>query len=117
MKNAWYQIGRMYEKERGVRRNIARAAAWYRKAAEQGLASAQISLAGRYRCAQRIPQDGAHAVTWHREPSCPGNANVRINFGILSDCSRGPAENQAEAARDPPSVHAYCSETISGFPS
>jgi TPR repeat protein len=42
------KLGLMYDKGWGVARNDAEAIHWYRKAAEQGLAPAQVILAGRY---------------------------------------------------------------------
>src|SRR5215469_9598956 len=40
------------------------AARWYRKAAEQGLALAQVGLGELYRTGQGVPQDYAQAVAW-----------------------------------------------------
>ena len=41
-----------------------RAAAWFRKAADQGLAGAQSILANLYEDGRGVPQDPAEAARW-----------------------------------------------------
>jgi hypothetical protein len=48
-----------------VPQDFAQAAAWFRKAAEQGDADAQYSLGGLYYIGQGVPQDWAEAYYWN----------------------------------------------------
>ena len=59
---AQYNLGVMYENGRGVPQNDAEAVKWYRKAAEQGLASAQNNLGVMYANGEGVPQNDAEAV-------------------------------------------------------
>ena len=57
---------------------------WYRKAADQGYAAAQASLAKLYVTGRGVPQDYAQAMAWFRKaadqgdrPARPASANLR----------------------------------------
>ena len=80
---AQYRIGRMYNKGRGVRPDIAEAAKWYRKAAEQGHANAQYNLGDLYRKGQGVPLDLAETVKWFRKAAEQGHADAQYNLGDL----------------------------------
>ena len=54
----------MYAKGRGVPQDDAEAAAWYRRAAEQGDADAQFGLGAMYAEGRGVPQDDPEAHTW-----------------------------------------------------
>ncbi len=57
----------MHAKGRGVPQGDAEAAArWYRKAADQGHASAQFNLGSMYERGRGVPQDDAAALKWYR---------------------------------------------------
>ena len=47
-RNAQYQLGNMYGSGQGVSKDYVEAAKWYRKAAEQGVAKAQLGLGVMY---------------------------------------------------------------------
>jgi len=53
-----------YEKGQGVPKDYAEAMQWYRKAAEQGLASAQNNLGFMYSLGHGAPQDYVEAYKW-----------------------------------------------------
>ena len=54
----------MYAEGQGVPQDDAKAVKWYRKAAEQGYAKAQLSLGLAYGLGQGVPQDLAQAHMW-----------------------------------------------------
>ena len=57
-------LGVMYGLGKGVERDYAEAAKWYRKAAEQGDALAQFSLGEMYRLGKGVEKDYAEAYAW-----------------------------------------------------
>ena len=57
----------------------AEAVKWYRKAAEQGLASAQCYLGLRYDFGKGVPEDDAEAVKWYRKAAEQGLASGSHN--------------------------------------
>jgi TPR repeat protein len=58
-------LGDLYEAGLAEPQDFAQAAAWFRKAAEQGDAEAQYSLVGLYYIGQGVPQDWEEAYFWH----------------------------------------------------
>ncbi|MDR2220348.1 MAG: sel1 repeat family protein [Methylobacillus sp.] len=82
--NIQFEIGRRYEKgeyriDRFVRKpDYAEAAKWYRKAAEQGVAGAQIALGKMYKYGYGVEQDDAQAVAWFRKAA--GQARERGDY-------------------------------------
>ena len=70
-----YHLGMMYFKGRGVTKDVAEAAYWFRKAAKQGAAGAQFVLGG---ILLHDPDDGrgkdvARAVKWLLKAARQGN--------------------------------------------
>ncbi|MNV95887.1 Localization factor PodJL [compost metagenome] len=54
----------MYHNGKGVQRDLRQAAAWFRKAAEQGDSSAQLNLGAMYAVGQGVVQDHKLAYVW-----------------------------------------------------
>ena len=54
----------LYDDCDGVSQDYVQAAAWYRKAADQGFAAAQYGLGRCYYTGQGVPQDYAEAYFW-----------------------------------------------------
>ena len=68
----YYQLGQKYRLGEGVKQDYARAAEWYRKAAEQGHAAAQGHLGVMYASGEGVKQDYAQAVEWYRKSAEQG---------------------------------------------
>ncbi|WP_304666925.1 tetratricopeptide repeat protein, partial [Neisseria bergeri] len=66
----------------GVRQDYAQAVQWYRKAAEQGYAGAQVNLGLMYEQGQGVRQDYAQAVQWYRKAAEQGYAGAQVNLGL-----------------------------------
>ena len=54
---AMYAVGKLYERGRGVQRDLTKAAEWYQKAADAGQTSAQSRLGIMYFEGRGVPQD------------------------------------------------------------
>jgi TPR repeat protein len=65
-------VGVMYELGQGVAQDYAQALAWYRKAADQGNAGAQINLGDMYRDGHGVPQDYVRAHMWYNLAASQG---------------------------------------------
>jgi len=61
-RNAQYTLGRMYYNGRGVQKDYATAAKWFREAANNGHIRAASSLASMYSDGKGVPQDYAEAL-------------------------------------------------------
>ena len=66
----------MYDNGEGVPQDDAEAVRWYRLAADQGDARAQVILGGMYDNGRGVPQDDAEAVAWTRKAAEPGRATA-----------------------------------------
>jgi TPR repeat protein len=64
---AEFKPGASYEFGNGVTKDYTKAVMWYRKAAEQGMASAQYFLGGCYRDGKGVGTNIVEAVTWFRK--------------------------------------------------
>ena len=62
----------MYESGQSVQRDYAEAVKWYRRAADQGSASAQWLLASMYEVGSGVPQDYVQAHMWYNLSATQG---------------------------------------------
>ena len=67
----------------------AAAVAWYRKAAEQGHAVAQLFLGITYQNGKDVPQDYAAAAAWYRKAAEQGNQFAQFNLGVMYEIGQG----------------------------
>lgn len=96
--DALYQKGRAYHYGDGVRQDYAEAVRWYRKAAEEGHATAQCALGNRYSFGEGVPQDYAQAVHWYRKAAEQGQANAQYNLAFYYEKGRGVPQDYEQAA-------------------
>src|SRR5271157_4999690 len=95
---AQVKLGGLYYVGHGVQQDYAQAAAWYRKAADQGLAEAQFMLGVYYDSGGRsVPQDYAQAATWYRKAADQGFAVAQYSLGILYSRGQGVPQSFAES--------------------
>lgn len=73
------------------------AAAWYRKAADEGNTEAQIHLADLYRDGRGVTRDMAQAVDWYRKAADHGDAGAQGTLGILYSVGMGVTRDDVEA--------------------
>jgi TPR repeat protein len=87
----------MYREGRGVAQDYAVAAVWYRKAADQGDASAQNNLGFMYHRGRGVPQDYAAAAVWYRKAADQGNASAQNDLGFMYGEGRGVPQDYVQA--------------------
>jgi len=72
----------MHQNGWGVPQNLTEAVKWYRKAAEQGAASAQYNLGFMYLNGQGVPQNYAEAEKWYRKAAEQGDVDALQILGL-----------------------------------
>ena len=76
--------------------NDAQAAAWYRKAAEQGHAEAQFTLGGMYYEGEGVTRDYGQAAAWFRKAAEQGDARAQFTLGGMYYEGKGvPQDDEA----------------------
>ncbi len=66
----------------GVRQNYERAAYWFRKAGEQGVANARYNLGVLYHQGLGVGQDLEEAIKWYKASADLGHPEAQYNLGI-----------------------------------
>ncbi len=92
---AQYYLGNLYMTGLGVPQDYAEAERWYRRAVEQGYASAQFNLGVKYY--NSLPQDYAEAAKWFRKAANQGNADAQYNLGVIYDKGYGVPQDYVQA--------------------
>ena len=77
-------LGLMYDTGEGVPQNDAEAVRWYRMAAEQGHAKAQVNLGVMYYTSEGIPKDYVQAYAWFNIAAAQGNETAKENLEIIT---------------------------------
>ena len=67
------------------------------KAAEQGLAEAQIVLGLMYARGEGVAQDDKQAVAWYRKAAEQGNVDAQYNLGVKYEYGKGVAQDYKQA--------------------
>ena len=96
---AQFTLGSCYANGRGVVRDYAEAAKWYRLSAEQGYAAAQNRLGV---CCSRglgVAQNYTEAVSWYRKAAEQGNAFAEDNLGACYSSGHGVVRDFTEAVK------------------
>ncbi len=88
-----FQLGRSHD----AAKDYQNALIWYRKAAEQGHASAQSNLGTMYRNGRGVTQDDQQAVAWYRKAAAQGNAYAQNNLGWMYQNGRGVTQDDQQA--------------------
>lgn len=92
-------LGRLFHSGKGVVRDDVQAAAWFRKAADQGNIDAQLNLGFMYEDGEGVPQDTAEAARWFRKAADQGNAAAQSFLGVLYYAGQGVPQDYNEAVR------------------
>ncbi|KAG0238887.1 hypothetical protein BGW42_000048 [Actinomortierella wolfii] len=82
-----------------VKKNVEDSAWWYRKAADQGDATAQFILGETYENGQGVDASDVQAVTWYRNAAVHGVAKAQVNLGEMYEEGRGVRQDDAEALK------------------
>jgi TPR repeat protein len=79
------------------KKNYAEAMRWYRVAAGQGNALAQVGIGNLYGMALGVPQDYAEALRWYRLAAAQGNAEAQDQIGFFYLSGWGVRQDSAQA--------------------
>jgi TPR repeat protein len=83
----------------GVPKDLAQAAYWYRKAADQGNPAAQVYLGYLYTVGMGVPQDVAEAIQWYRRAASSNSPQAEVNLAAHYMQGEGVKQDTAEALR------------------
>jgi TonB family protein len=92
-----FNRGAAYYLGKGVTKDDAAAVSWFRKAADQGNATAQYNLGIMYRDGTGVAKDDAAAVSWYRKAADQGDANSQYNLGVMYESGTVVARDLAAA--------------------
>ena len=86
----------------GVTKDLKEVVKWWRKAADQGDALAQIGLGAMYRDGRGVTRDCKEALRWYRKAAKQGNAAARYDLAAVEKQLRAegnwpPRSRQAKA--------------------
>ena len=82
----------------GVPKDYKRAAKWYLKAAEQGLAVHQHGLGLMYYGGQGVPQDYEQAARWLSKAAKQGNAEAQSYLNMIYESGQGGGDLRRRGA-------------------
>ena len=85
--------------EGGAPPDYATAMVFFRKAADQGNASAQFSIGRMYYSGQGVPKDDVQAVQWYRKAADQGYAVAQIFLGGMYRDGQGVPQDYALAVQ------------------
>ncbi len=78
-------------------KDYEQALTWYRKAADQGNASAQVSIGYMYALGHGVPQDYEQALAWYRKAADQGSALAQSSIGTMYDRGHGVPQDYEQA--------------------
>ena len=96
---AQYFYGVCFAEGEGTPKNDAEAVKWYRKAAEQGLAQAQVELAICCQRGQGTAKNAQEGVKWLKKAAVQSDAEAQFRLGVCYYNGAGVGQNLSEALR------------------
>jgi TPR repeat protein len=87
----------MYLKGHGVSQDYREAERWFRLAADQGNATAQLNLGLLYAKGRGVSQDYREAENWFRLAADQGDATAQANLGLLYANGYGLPQDYVQA--------------------
>lgn len=95
----YHLIGYAYYMGRGVPRNFAEAAKWYRLAADQGVVEAQCNLGQMCQVGEGVDQSCKEAIHLFQSAADKGDAQAQHSLGEMHREGLGVPQNHKEAAK------------------
>ena len=90
-------LGVCYASGRGVVRDEVEAVKWFRKAADQNHARAQVALGGCYSKGEGVVKDELEAVLWWCKAADQNHAQAQFNLGVCYQEGQGVVMDEVEA--------------------
>lgn len=94
-----YKTGLAYYKGDGYVQDFAKAASYYKLAAEAGNVKAQNNLGACYAKGKGVPQDFCLAIAWYKKAAEHGDSQAQFNLGNCYNYGWGVKMNKAEAVK------------------
>ena len=94
-----YEVGQRFFNGEEIKTDETEAARWYRKAAEQGHAKAQIALGKCYQDGKGVEQDRDKAVKWFRTAAEQGHAEAQFRLGKCYRDGKGVEQDRDKAVK------------------
>ncbi|KAG0244933.1 hypothetical protein BGW41_005532 [Actinomortierella wolfii] len=88
----------LYDCGKGVKQELKKAVAWYRKGADQGSSFAQYMLGRMYQVGLGVVQDDVMAESWYRRAAEQGHVDSQFNLGVMLEKGRSADGGYVEAA-------------------
>ena len=101
-------IGHLYAKGRGVKKDYLQALHWFRLAADQGVANAQYNLGAMYQEGLGLAKDVQEALEWYRLAARQGHVDAQYALGILY-------RNGQEEIQNPSLADCWLHEAVTGY--
>ncbi|HIF02363.1 MAG TPA: hypothetical protein EYQ84_03185, partial [Nitrospinaceae bacterium] len=95
---AYYNLGILYLKGKGVKVNLKKAIKLFEFAAEQGVVKAQNKLGLIYVKGMGVEQDFIKAMEWWNLAAAQGNGKAQTNLGWMYEMGKGVPKNAKKAA-------------------
>ena len=70
---------------------------WYNKSADQGLATAQYTMAVSYALGRGVAKDDVSAADWYRKAAEQGFAEAQFRLGMMYDTGQGVNQDKVLA--------------------
>ena len=90
-------LGQLYWQGKEVPKDCNEALKWFRLAAGQGYAEAQLALSSIYYLGQGVPQDYRESVKWLRLAAEQGNATAQFQLGCAYSLGEGISKDYSQA--------------------
>ena len=94
----YFKRGRCYERGEGVEKDLKKAVEWYTKAAEQGDAMAQNTLARCYKNGEGVAKDLNKSVAWYTKAAEQGDVTAQNTLAQCYENGEGVAIDLVKAA-------------------
>jgi TPR repeat protein len=94
--HAQYDLGSLYA-DPGPRQDVPKAAAWFRKAADQGYAPAQATLGGMYAMGGGVAADPSQAALWFRRAADQSDAEGEAGLAVCYARGLGVPQSDVQA--------------------
>jgi TPR repeat protein len=91
-------LGWMYKNGQGVKRDMAKAAAWYLKAAAQGNAHSQKNIGDMYKKGEGVKKNIAEAIKWYGKAAEQGDKDGQAALGDMYNLGLGMQKDTSAAA-------------------
>jgi len=96
-----YEMGDKYFLGLGVKEDLGQAISWYRKAAEQGYAAAQLRLGSLYERGLGVSRDDGQAKAWYQKAADQGNMEALTGLNRLgASIPNAPTAETTRTAAD-----------------